>query len=253
MEKETVAAGEYVVKLREEWCEAVVRKLAHTQVEFQLQKHSHSELLEGTFEEFLECAFESTYDDAFFLFDENLMTVHGDLRAKLALPERYFGQNHFERFPEDMRPKDSCLVVGGEGARSTLHADPFDWMGTNYCLEGSKLWVFISPDAPQATENLVTSAIAAYRVEPNAWALDEDDPYQASTNAQRPEIAAGWQSDMNIYGAKHLARRWLRSAQLGQMDAGTLAGHPCVRCRSWCSHAPAAAPLNTRREIRLAG
>ena len=213
---------------REEWCDAVAAQLADKDVEFQLQQRSHSELLEGTFEEFLECVFESTYDSAFFLFDENLMTAHADLRSKVALPESYFGYNYFETFPEDLRPKDSCLVVGGEGARSTLHADPFDWMGTNYCLEGSKLWVFIAPDQPQPADqrekNLVTTAasIAAYRVEPNAWAPEDDEgsAREVSGNAQRPEIAAGWQSDMTVYEVEQLTRGWLRSEQLGQMGAG---------------------------------
>ena len=49
--------------------------------------------------------------------------------------EQYFGRNLFEAFPAEVRPKDACLIIGGRGARSTLHADPFDWMGTNYCLE----------------------------------------------------------------------------------------------------------------------
>ena len=49
--------------------------------------------------------------------------------------EEYFGRNLFEAFPAEVRPKDACLIIGGRGARSTLHADPFDWMGTNYCLE----------------------------------------------------------------------------------------------------------------------
>jgi len=199
-------------------------------VEFQLQTPTHSELLFGKFEQFLDCVFESTQDGAFFLFDEQILVDPSlsHLRAQVALPKTYFLQNLFDTFPEDLRPKDSCLVVGGEGAHSTLHADPFDWMGTNYCLEGSKLWLFIAPD------ELVASAIDAYRVEPNAWA-DEDD-CEGSLNAQRPEIAAGWQSDMNIYAAERLSDDWSSSEDLGQMDPGKYKhahARACYLVRKW--------------------
>ena len=40
-------------KGREEWCHNVVEKLADTEIEFQLQRETHSELLTGRFEEFL--------------------------------------------------------------------------------------------------------------------------------------------------------------------------------------------------------
>jgi hypothetical protein len=43
-------------------------------------------------------------------------------------------------------------------------------------------------------------------VEPNAWAPEDDEKNagQKNHNQQRPEIAAGWQSDLNIYDAPHL-------------------------------------------------
>ncbi len=46
--------------------------------------------------------------------------------------------NLFDYFPESIRPK-SALIIGGAGARSFLHRDPYDWIGWNYLLEGKKL------------------------------------------------------------------------------------------------------------------
>ena len=203
---------------REDWCEAMVRQLADTEVEFQLQKETHSELLSASFEEFLDACFESTHNNAFFLFDENLMEQHTDLRQQLKLPVEYFGQNLFEKFPPDLRPKDGCLIVGGEGARSTLHADPFDWMGTNYCFEGSKLWTFIEPDPLSAADSQrhIARALEGYQLEPNAWG-----------NQQRPEIAAGWQSDRSVYACP--------SNSLSRMP------HPLSFCK-WT--APCVCPLH---------
>jgi len=183
---------------REDWCQALVEQLADASVEFQMQQETHSELLCGSFEEFLDLCFESTHNRAFFLFDENLMEQRADLRSQLRLPVEYFGEDLFARFPPKVQPKDACLIVGGEGARSTLHSDPFDWVGTNYCLEGSKLWTFIAPDplCDGDGDRRIARALEGYRVEPNAWEGEEEN---AGGNQQRPQIAAGWQSDRNIY------------------------------------------------------
>jgi len=48
-------------------------------------------------------------------------------------------------FPFANRPKKSCLIIGGEGSRSFLHADPYEWRGTYILVEGRKLWTFINP------------------------------------------------------------------------------------------------------------
>ena len=205
---------------REDWCEAVVAQLTATEVEYQVQTGAGSELFTARFERFLEDVFESTSGESAFLFDENVMTQLPHLRGELALPDRYFGTNLFDEFPLDLRPKDSCLIVGGEGAHSTLHVDPFDWFGTNYCLEGSKLWTFVAPDPLGATDRPVDRALEAYRVEPNAWAEDEVEGVDvAGGNAQRPEIAAGWQSDQYIFAGVQ-AKEWPTSRELGEMQPG---------------------------------
>lgn len=43
--------------------------------------------------------------------------------------------------PEGVCP-ETCLVLGGAGACSSLHADPFDWTGWSLLLTGEKKWRF---------------------------------------------------------------------------------------------------------------
>ncbi len=137
-------------KDREAWCEELVTQLSGTDVEFQLQKPTGSFLLKGGFEDFLECVFDSHHNASYLLFDENVLADHApSLMDALQLPVDYFGQDLFPLFPEPLRPKDSCLVAGGRGSRSKLHADPFEWVGWNYCFEGSKVPP-LPPDLPPA-------------------------------------------------------------------------------------------------------
>jgi len=46
-----------------------------------------------------------------------------------------------------IRPKNRALCIGGHGAISDLHVDPYNWTGWNALMYGSKIWRFISPDA----------------------------------------------------------------------------------------------------------
>lgn len=82
-----------------------------------------------------EC-FDSDHATSALLFDEGTLPSLAGPGAFICLPEKYFGRDIFDRFPEPVRPMGSCLIMGGEGSRSTLHADPYEWMGWNLCLEG---------------------------------------------------------------------------------------------------------------------
>jgi hypothetical protein len=52
--------------------------------------------------------------------------------------------------------------VGGAGARSFLHADPYEWVGWNLLFEGCKVWTFFPPEVPMV-------ALGGRRNAPDAW------------------------------------------------------------------------------------
>lgn len=139
-----------------------------------------AEVVEGMMEE-------STHDNAWYFLSENLLSEDGDsaaaalasvpaaLREPLILPPSLFGPDIFSLFPPRVRPKNHCLIMGGTGARSFLHADPYEWTGVNYLFEGRKLWTFIPPPPQIAHEKL-----GLVRMKPDAWG---------------EEVSAGWKSD----------------------------------------------------------
>ena len=80
----------------------------------------------------------SDHYDALYFMDEKILNQDPNLSSTFTLPERLFQKNFFKLFPRKIRPK-SALIIGGKGARSFLHIDPYDWIGTNYLLQGRKL------------------------------------------------------------------------------------------------------------------
>ncbi len=95
----------------------------------------------------------SCHDDAYFAFVEGLLPMNAlhDNRSKLRdelrnIREAPFPcqENGFDYFPSSVKPTDA-IILAGIGATSTLHRDPFEWMGTSLCLEGTKIWRFIMP------------------------------------------------------------------------------------------------------------
>jgi hypothetical protein len=101
------------------------------------------ETYQSTFREFLSQVMQySSHDDNLYFMTETLLQNHAKtlvVQPELTqLPTRLFGPDWFSFFPQTIRPK-SALVVGGKGARSFLHSDPFDWLGWNYLFEGEKL------------------------------------------------------------------------------------------------------------------
>jgi len=70
---------------------------------------------------------------------------------RLELPRNLFPDGDwFDLFPSAVRPKKPCLIMGGAGARSSLHCDPMEWTGWNYLVEGSKLWTLFPADDDEA-------------------------------------------------------------------------------------------------------
>jgi hypothetical protein len=132
--------------------------------------------------------FESDSQVAYLSFCEGLLEEHEDLQpiAEKATfsRERLFNNDtewfaHY--FPAAWQPCDA-VVFAGAGATSTLHRDPFEWTGTSLCLEGSKVWRFIDPEADVRT---VDAALNSYRLDSIAW--------------EGKSRSAGWQSDYSLY------------------------------------------------------
>ena len=148
----------------------------------QVQSSGETELFEGALRDYLgEMVEESTHDAARFLFDEG--ALNGSPALQLEPPPFAVGGagDGFAAFPPPLRPAPCCLLAGGTGARSSLHADPYAWTGWNVLLEGEKLWTFLPPSA--AAEE----ALQAVRKPPNAW------------GAKGADVAAGWESAVDLY------------------------------------------------------
>lgn len=126
--------------LIETWADRLVESAAQAQIEYQLRRGGATDLCEASLAELCELTFVSSHKSWYLLFDENLVKrCAPHLERELALRSDLFEHDWFEAFPPELRPSSSCVIVGGEGARSTLHADPFEWVGTNICLEGRKV------------------------------------------------------------------------------------------------------------------
>jgi hypothetical protein len=82
----------------------------------------------------------SDHEDSLYFMSESILQEKA-LRwfdDAMRLPSGLFGINYFSYFPEKIKPRNA-LIIGGVGARSFLHVDPYGWTGWNYLLEGRKL------------------------------------------------------------------------------------------------------------------
>lgn len=163
----------------EQWSSEMLSVLAQEEIEYDLRQNSNS-TIEGfatTLDEFLGALGEqSDHEESMYLMNEDLLNEvpeAQDLVQRLALPKELFGQDLFEYFPLLIRPL-TALIIGGAGARSFLHADPYEWTGWNYLFEGKKIWNFLPP-------SVSTETLGARRNSPDAW---------GDFN-----ISAGWVSD----------------------------------------------------------
>ena len=86
-----------------------------------------------------------------------------------------------------------CPVVGGAGAESALHADPFDWTGWSLMLVGRKEWRFFGNSAPpvppvaKAVEVTAANTVEASTAQAGAQAGAQTGA-QAGTRATTPTI-----------------------------------------------------------------
>ena len=166
----------------EAWTKDLVERLSSKTVQFDIRdtETGEVEIFEGQFNDYLEsCSLESHHRQSFYFMSETILSSAQDLMEKIVLPKRLFGENYFETcFPKKMRPQ-TALIIGGFGARSFLHADPYEWTGWNLLLEGKKLWIFFPPDEE------LHKLIQPSRNEVDAW---------GGVN-----ISAGWISDVDLY------------------------------------------------------
>jgi len=192
------------------WLSQLVRAAGDEPVVYQEQLGGVTELYEARLRDALgACAGASSHDAAVFLFDEELLPrCPPKLRLTPAAHPLFAGCDAgFAAFPRALRPAPCCLLAGGLGARSSLHADPYNWTGWNYCLEGTKLWTFF-PAGPAAD-----AALRAVRKPPNAWSAGV-------------ELAAGWESPVDLYRAQGAQGGFLPSEPLPEaLESGAL------RCR----------------------
>lgn len=66
----------------------------------------------------------SDHDDSMYFMNENILRDRLFVDEALKLPLNLFGEDYFQYFPEKIRPRNA-LVIGGVGARSFLHVDPY--------------------------------------------------------------------------------------------------------------------------------
>jgi hypothetical protein len=98
-------------------------------------------------------------------------------------------------FPKQYQPTDA-VILAGIGATSTLHRDPFEWLGTNLCLEGSKVWRMVHPGG---NVHAIDRALDAYRLESIAWDVGDDDDNNNGITSTTRSLSAGWQSNKSLF------------------------------------------------------
>jgi hypothetical protein len=139
--KHPVILRNYFKVDNDKWTEEMMTTLGDGDIEYDV-RHSSDGLIESyeaTFNEFLDSLPEnSDHDENLYLMNEDLLQNQTNLLEFLQASEGLFGNDLFEHFPEKIRPYQA-LIVGGIGARSFLHCDPYEWMGINYLFEGRKL------------------------------------------------------------------------------------------------------------------
>lgn len=123
------------------WTNELLTSLGAGDIEYDVRHTSDGfiESYEATLSEFVASLSEnSDHDENMYLMNEDLLRNETKLLDFLKESESLFGKDLFQFFPDSIRPYQA-LIVGGVGARSFLHCDPYEWMGINYLFEGRKL------------------------------------------------------------------------------------------------------------------
>jgi hypothetical protein len=123
------------------WIHEMQKELKDQTIEYESKSalSNDVEMYECKFSEYLEI-YEKNSDhvESLYFMSENILSQIPHLVNEFILPETLFEKNQFDYFPEKIKPK-TALIISGEGARSLLHIDPYEWTGSNYLLKGKKL------------------------------------------------------------------------------------------------------------------
>lgn len=126
----------------------LIRELGDKTIEYDVRQSCGIDTYEAGLGEFLSSVPDnSDHDDSMYMMSEDILRSNKKLANLFNLPTDLFGSDYFSFFPEKIRPRQA-LIIGGMGSRSFLHSDPFDWVGTNFLLEGKKIWLFFPPTTP---------------------------------------------------------------------------------------------------------
>ena len=111
----------------EAWTNEMIKSLGDGEVEYDVRHTSDGsiESYQATFKEFLSSLSDnSDHDENMYLMNEDLLRNQTQLLDFLRSASSIFGDDLFEHFPKEIRPYQA-LIVGGVGARSFLHCDPY--------------------------------------------------------------------------------------------------------------------------------
>ena len=113
----------------EAWTNEMMKSVGADEVEYDVRHSSDGsiESYQATLYDFLSSLSDnSDHDENMYLMNEDLLRNQTQLLNFLKSASSLFGDDLFEHFPKEIRPYQA-LIVGGVGARSFLHCDPYEW------------------------------------------------------------------------------------------------------------------------------
>ncbi len=132
----------------DEWVTTLKSKLKNEKIEYEAKRLSEDslEVYECKFQEYMKLIEQdqSDHEDSLYFMSEQILEKVPQLSNSLQLPINLFENNQFNLFPPSLRP-NNALIIGGSGAKSFLHIDPYEWIGTNYLVKGKKLCKYCIP------------------------------------------------------------------------------------------------------------
>ena len=125
----------------DDWTNDVMKSLGDNEIEYDVRNSLDGsiESYQAKLADFISSLGDnSDHEENMYLMNEDLLRNETKLLDFLKSARTLFGDDLFEHFPAKIRPYQA-LIMGGIGARSFLHCDPYEWMGINYLFEGRKL------------------------------------------------------------------------------------------------------------------